>query len=223
MNNPSPTQILLSTCGISKMSFQPEPSHASIATYRNKDTSRSCGSCSMCCYLPSLEVSEWKEPKNQWCRHCSGHSCNIYPKRPDLCQDFECMWLMCNILGDHWYPKKSKIIVTSSQKDGETRLVCAVHEKYPLRWREEPYYSDIKSWAIRGLQADTWVTEVVVRDQLWIILPDKDVLITSKYFHIIRTGIHNWDVIQMDETEWRNLKSAELRKRMAEGKAHTAA
>jgi hypothetical protein len=34
-------------------------------------------------------------------------------------------------------------------------LVVNVHDKYPLRWREEPYYSDIKSWATHGLQSDT--------------------------------------------------------------------
>src|SRR6516162_5654020 len=35
-----------------------------------------------------------------------GHSCNIYAERPDLRQQFECMWLMCNILGDYWYSEK---------------------------------------------------------------------------------------------------------------------
>ena len=207
------------------MSFQHEPSNTSVEIHRNQETGRSCGSCSMCCYPPSFEVGEWEKPENQWCRHCSGHSCNIYAERPDLCREFECMWLMCNSLADHWYPKKSKIIVTSSEKDGETRLVCAVHDKYPLRWRDEPYYSDIKSWAVHGLQADTWITEVVVRDQLFVILPDKDILITSEYFRVVRRGSNEWDVIQMDrdENESRKLRLAEMRMRMAEAEELTAA
>ena len=104
-------------------------------------------------------------------------------------------------------------------------LVVNVHDKYPLRWREEPYYSDIKSWAVHGLQADTWVTEVVVRDQLWVILPDKDILITSEYFHIVRRGSNDWDVIQrdMDENESRKLRLVEMRMRMAEAEELTAA
>ena len=111
------------------------------------------------------------------------------------------------------------------KKDGETRLVCAVHDKYPLRWREEPYYSDIKSWAIHGLQADTWVTEVVVRDQLWIILPNRDILITSEYFEMVQVGDNEWDVIQrdMDENESRKLRLVEMRMRMAEAEELTAA
>ena len=192
------------------MSFQHKPSNTSIETHRNNETGRSCGSCSMCCYLPSFELDEAVKPKNQWCRHCSGHSCNIYAERP---------------AGDHWYPKKSKIIVTSSSVNGDSSLVLHVHDKYPLRWREEPYYSDIKSWATHGLQSDTWVTKVVVRDELWIILPDKDILITSKYFNIVAIGTNEWDVIQrdMDDNEWRKLRLAEFRKRIAEAEEVTAA
>jgi hypothetical protein len=135
------------------------------------------------------------------------------------------MWLMCNTLGDYWYPKKSKIIVTSARRDGDWRLVCHVHDKYPLRWREEPYYSDIKSWTTHGLQAGTWVTEVVVRDQLWVILPTKDIQITSAYFQIINLGSNEWDVIQgdIDQNESWKRGVTQLRKRTAEGKERPAA
>ena len=115
--------------------------------------------------------------------------------------------------------------MTCPTKNGEPRLVVNVHDKYPLRWREEPYYSDIKSWAVHGLQADTWITEVVVRDQLFVILPDKDILITSEYFRVVRRGSNEWDVIQMDrdENESRKLRLAEMRMRMAEAEELTAA
>jgi hypothetical protein len=152
----------------------------------------------MCCYLPAFEVADWKKPKNQWCKHCSGHSCNIYAERPDGWREFECMWLMCNILGDQWYPKKSKIIVTSSITGDNYWLVFEVHDHYPSRWRDEPYYSDIKCWVIHGLQSGAWVTKVVVRDQLWIILPNKDILITSETFRVGRRGSNKWNVIQPD-------------------------
>ena len=116
------------------------------------------------------------------------------------------MWLMSDILDDHWYPKKSKIIAVSSLTgNGETSLVFHVHDKYPLRWREEPYYPDIKRLATYGLHANTWITEVVFQDKLWIILPDKDILITSQGFKVIRVAANEWDVIQkdLDGTEWR--------------------
>ena len=118
---------------------------------------------------------------------------------------------MCNMLDDHWYPKKSKIIVvTSSTRNGEPSVVFHVHDKYPLRWREEPYYPDIKRLATYGLHANTWVTEVVVRDQLWIILPNKDILITSECFKVIQVAKNEWDVIQrnLDETDSRKPRLA---------------
>ena len=124
------------------------------------------------------------------------------------------MWLMSDILDDHWYPRKSKIIAVSSLTgNGETSLVFHVHDKYPLRWREEPYYPDIKRLATYGLHANTWVTEVVVGDQLWIILPNKDILVTSQSFRIVDMGGNEWDVIQGDinETESRKLRLAGLR------------
>ena len=66
---------------------------------------------------------------------------------------------------------------------------------------------------------------MVVRDQLWVILPDKDILITSEYFHIVRRGSNDWDVIQrdMDENESRKLRLVEMRMRMAEAEELTAA
>ena len=66
---------------------------------------------------------------------------------------------------------------------------------------------------------------MVVRDQLWIILTDMDILITSKYFEIVQVGDNEWDVIQrdMDENEWRKLRLVEMRVRMAEAEELTAA
>jgi hypothetical protein len=58
---------------------------------------------------------------------------------------------------------------------------------------------------------------VVVRDQLWIILPNRDILITLEYFKIVQVGDNEWDVIQrdMDENESRKLRLVEMRMRMA--------
>jgi Fe-S-cluster containining protein len=104
------------------MSFQHKPNNTSIEPHQNKETGRSCGSCSMCCYLPLFKVGEWKKPTNQWCQHFSGHSCNIYAERPDVCREFECMWLANNSLPDHWYPTKSKIIVTYPEEHGAPQV-----------------------------------------------------------------------------------------------------
>ena len=55
---------------------------------------RSCGDCSLCCYVPSIEVLN--KPINTWCTNCSkgeAGSCKIYNDRPKPCIDFRCLWL----------------------------------------------------------------------------------------------------------------------------------
>ncbi len=54
--------------------------------------SLACGSCHMCCKLPSLE--ELNKPADQWCVNCEvGVGCKQYNARPQACQAFECLWL----------------------------------------------------------------------------------------------------------------------------------
>lgn len=52
----------------------------------------SCGSCTMCCKLLSIE--EIKKPAGVWCGTCDPKSgCKDYENRPQSCKDFECLWL----------------------------------------------------------------------------------------------------------------------------------
>ena len=53
---------------------------------------KSCGSCIMCC--TALEIPELKKPAGPACPNCilSG-GCTIYADRPQVCRDFECLWL----------------------------------------------------------------------------------------------------------------------------------
>jgi hypothetical protein len=58
---------------------------------------RTCGDCSLCCKL--LEISaerapEVAKPAGQWCKNCVQPGCSIYDRRPALCRDFKCMWLL---------------------------------------------------------------------------------------------------------------------------------
>jgi hypothetical protein len=131
-------------------------------------TKRECGSCSLCCKV--MGVPEVKEDF-KWCPHCApGHKaggCQIYENRPERCRDFHCQWLIDQRFGDYWFPKKAKILV-DHKLDGETAYVYfVVDHDYPNRWREEPYFSDIKKIARAGLAGSLgkkWVTLVLVRD-----------------------------------------------------------
>src|SRR5258708_38077644 len=108
---------------------------------------RSCGSCSLCCKI--MGVPEVKQ-RHAWCPHAEpGCECKIYEERPRPCREFNCGWLRDSSLKDYWYPLKSKIVI-----DVQTDLdivAFIVDPSYPTRWREEPYFADIKKLARAGL------------------------------------------------------------------------
>jgi hypothetical protein len=104
-----------------------------------------------------------------WCQHaapgCGG--CKIYRSRPEECRNFHCIWLIDKKFKDYWFPAKCKIII--DVKIEPERVVCFhVDPDYPMRWREEPWYSDIKAIAsagIQGRQKTKWTTVVRIRDE----------------------------------------------------------
>jgi hypothetical protein len=129
--------------------------------------SRECGKCSLCCKV--MGVPEVKKDF-EWCPHCKPGcgGCTIYEKRPERCRDFNCQWLIDTRFGEYWYPLKSKIIV-DTKLAGETMVVSfVVDHDYPNRWREEPWFSDIKKIAKAGLDGHLgrkWTTVVLVREE----------------------------------------------------------
>jgi len=136
---------------------------------------RACNGCSMCCYLPIIEAVE--KPENTWCKHCSQHSCKIYDARPQQCRDYFCGWMKVPSLPDHWYPKHCKMVVTVNEDSDGPNITILVHQDYPNKWRQFPYYNDLKRWS---LFATNWrprgYVHVFCSGKHWWILPDRDVL-----------------------------------------------
>ena len=63
---------------------------------------RSCGTCSVCCYVSKVDFSEVKKPPHKRCLHVIDDridnrtgSCGIFGQdcRPSECQSFICSWL----------------------------------------------------------------------------------------------------------------------------------
>ena len=105
--------------------------------------SRTCGKCSMCCYL--FDLPEFKKPRHKWCQHCKpgNGGCSIHnQERPEICGAYSCLWLL-GATPDEWFPLKSKMIVNAPQVGDETIYEVVVHHQYPSKWKEEPYYSAI--------------------------------------------------------------------------------
>ena len=52
-----------------------------------------CGTCTACCRV--FDIPELKKPAGTWCQHCAiGKGCKVYDDRPQMCREFECLWLM---------------------------------------------------------------------------------------------------------------------------------
>ena len=125
------------------------------------ENSRICGQCSLCCKI--MSVPEVKAD-HSWCPHAApGKGCGIYPQRPAPCRKFHCEWLRDAAFGEHWYPARAKIVVSS--KDNPPLIMFIVDPAYPMRWREEPWFSDIKRIAANGHRGNAWTTVVVIKDQ----------------------------------------------------------
>jgi hypothetical protein len=122
-----------------------------------------------------MAVPEVKEDF-QWCPHAKPGTacgaCSIYETRPDRCRDFHCQWLVDSNFGPHWFPKTAKIVV-DHKVDGDGGVVYfVVDPACPGRWKEEPYFSDIKTIArtgLAGVRGIKWVTLVLVKEDRILI------------------------------------------------------
>ena len=140
-------------------------------------TERICGTCSLCCKLPFVDVLN--KPIDTWCRHArpGGGGCSIYRDRPTSCRGFVCGWLSDELkVGDEWFPTHCKMIISRAAEGG---FLIIVDPAYPDAWRRKPYYGQLLALAQRnlvkirvgrrfiGLNADG-SEEQVIRTQAWI-------------------------------------------------------
>ena len=129
-----------------------------------KKANRSCGGCSMCCYL--LYIPELEKPKRTMCPNiCNG--CKIYETRPQSCRNFTCEWLINPKFGDEWQPLKSKIVVFFSESN--SKIFLNFHCQEDGCWKKEPYFSQIKFYARYGINNRKFETIVHEENQKIII------------------------------------------------------
>ena len=143
---------------------------------------RECGKCSLCCKV--IEIDEINKPPGAWCWDCAPGKggCKIYETRPNSCRHFVCRWLLEPGLGDEWFPANAKLVV-SLQYEG-SRIAISVDPAFPNRWREQPFYSQIKKWAEIGAAVNAQVT-VNIGKRVIVVLPNKEIDLG-----IVETGDH---------------------------------
>ena len=127
---------------------------------------RSCGTCTLCCKL--MRIPELDKPRLEWCPNCEvGKGCRIYPERPSSCRAFHCGYLMFPYLDARWFPAKARIVVAFQA----TRLAIHVDPARPAAWRQEPFYSQIRGWALQGARTRRQVL-VWQGNEVIALLPD---------------------------------------------------
>lgn len=124
----------------------------------------------MCCKV--LAIPEFESPRDAWCPQCAvGKGCGIYDVRPERCRIFNCGYLVWDRVAEHWFPAKSRIVISS---ENGNRLGFYVDASQPGRWREQPYYNDIKAMAASALN-DGYQVLVCVGKRVIAVFPDRDV------------------------------------------------
>jgi len=82
--------------------------------------------------------------------------------------------------------------------------VFVVDPGIPNRWREASYYQSIKAAALSGLRSETGTylqTLVVIGERRWLILPHRDVEITSRWYKVVPIGDDQWEVLIFNDEE----------------------
>ncbi|MEH6487122.1 hypothetical protein [Hyphomonas oceanitis] len=133
-------------------------------------SSRNCEGCTMCCKL--LSITELSKPRQHWCDNCEiGKGCKIYPERPKECVDFYCTYLLDIRIGEEWKPSQCRMVLTF--EDHANRIVIHVDRGRANAWTKEPYYSQIKNWAVRAAAVRGQVVVWQGLDAI-IVLPNTD-------------------------------------------------
>ena len=129
---------------------------------------RQCGNCTLCCKVMAIE--ELAKPANAWCPHCKPRrGCLIYDDRPAECRSFSCVWLVNDLLEEHWRPNKSKLVLTTSEDGIEVRC----DPGFPDAWRREPFRSELREWAASGETLDTTVLVIIGR-RMTLVTRERD-------------------------------------------------
>jgi hypothetical protein len=132
---------------------------------------RSCGTCSLCCKVYSVE--ELSKPAGKWCIHSvRGGGCGNHANRPHVCRQFYCSWLVDPHLGPEWKPEVSRFVMSANP--AYQALTLMVDPGRPLAWKREPYYSVLKKFSEVFFRINNKLL-VNLNGHITVVLPDRDV------------------------------------------------
>src|SRR5215475_977681 len=106
---------------------------------------RSCNGCTLCCKIPAVPVLEKKT--NEWCVLCDqGKGCSRYHWRPQVCEDFNCLWLISD-QPEEWRPDRVGFYAVEESKE---LVKIRVDADRPTAWQEGVGKQIVDDFRARG-------------------------------------------------------------------------
>jgi len=84
---------------------------------------------------------------------------------------------------------------------GNIGLYVIVDPSRPDAWRREPYFSQLKVWALNNLRSRQMRLYVNVGRHTFLVLPDAAVETTDKFHIVVPVGPERWEARCFDTKE----------------------
>jgi hypothetical protein len=90
-----------------------------------------------------FDIPEIEKPAGEWCQHCAiGKGCKVYDERPQMCVEFECLWLISQKRPDQvskmpvsLRPDRCKVVFSPSTD--ERVMAALTMPGDPTAWRRK--------------------------------------------------------------------------------------
>lgn len=139
---------------------------------------RTCGSCTLCCKVFTVDWLTPPKVAGKWCQHCRpGSGCMIWQTVPQRCRDFECDWKTDAQLDDSWRPDRTGFVMFRQAMTNTYEIT--VDPGRPDAWRKKPYYSMLQSAAARLIPDGAMMVRLGWRQ--WLILPDGEIEVPPEH------------------------------------------
>ncbi|MGY2736171.1 YkgJ family cysteine cluster protein [Sphingomonas sp. UYP23] len=73
---------------------------------------RSCGDCTACCTVLTVNTPEFSKPAGTPCVHLGAHGCGIHAVRPRICRTWFCAWRRVAAMPEGARPDRSGLLVS---------------------------------------------------------------------------------------------------------------
>ena len=73
---------------------------------------RSCGDCTACCTVLTVDTPEFRKPGGIPCQHLTSHGCGIHAERPTICRTWFCAWRRVAAMPEDARPDLSGLLVS---------------------------------------------------------------------------------------------------------------